>query len=320
MSETEHWRIRVVLVLGALTLLSLLGRSSTAQARDRLPLQKKSVEIGQPALVSPELEGYDKNGNPIYWDPRPRVVPLGGGKYMFKWFGHGGRELTLIYQRPDAVDVVVAASALPLPGGSLRYDYRLQNLKTSNLDLGGFMIRLLSRSAEALTTSSTMAVNPWRLLKQDFPDGAWVSFHPVREKGLIMPGEGTRYGLVSPDLPALAECRAFGGNLTMRGAGEEPPTVIESLYLRPDAWPHGYTIGPDERMAKMSLKERSNYLVQHLPQMLELGWIQNKPTMQWYMDNLRAGKTAEVRTRAQKDFEKKLITSEVLALMTYLLR
>jgi hypothetical protein len=313
-------RIPIAFLPALLALLEILGRPPIAHTRDRLPLQKKNVEIGQPAPVSPEFEGYDKDGKPIYWDPKPRVAPLGGGKYAFKWFGHSGRQLTLIYERPDAVDAVVAASALPLPGGSFRYEYRVRNLESSDLDLGGFMVRILSRGAEALTDSSTTAVNPWRLLKQDFPDGAWVSFQPVREKGLILPGEWAHYALVSPDLPGLADCRAFAGNLTMQGVGEEPPTVLENLYLRNDAWPHGWTIGPDERLAKMSLRERLDYLVEKLPKMLELGWIDNEKVMGWYEMNLKAGKTAEVRARADADFKRKLITSEVLALMTYLTR
>ena len=75
--------------------------------------------------------------------------------------------------------------------------------------------------------------------------------------------------------------------------------MLEDLYLGRDAWPHGYTIGPDERLGKMSVKERSNYLVQHLPQMLELGWIENQKVMQWYQNwYLKAGKVAEVRARA----------------------
>jgi LEA14-like dessication related protein len=54
--------------------------------------------------------------------------------------------------------------------------------------------------------------------------------------------------------------------------------------------------------------------------MLELGWIENQKVMQWYETNLKAGKVAEVRARAEADFKKNLITSEVLALMTYLTR
>ncbi|MBI1983269.1 MAG: hypothetical protein HYS61_03630, partial [Acidobacteria bacterium] len=80
----------------------------------------------------------------------------------------------------------------------------------------------------------------------------------------------------------------------------------------------GYTIGPDERLAKMGLQGRLNYLIIRLPQMLELGWIENEKVMQWYKENIIAGKTSEVRARAKSDFQKSLITSEVLALMTYL--
>ena len=54
--------------------------------------------------------------------------------------------------------------------------------------------------------------------------------------------------------------------------------------------------------------------------MLRLGWMEDGTVLQWYKHNLDAGKAAEVRTRAQADFQKNLITSEVLALMTLLLK
>jgi hypothetical protein len=70
----------------------------------------------------------------------------------------------------------------------------------------------------------------------------------------------------------------------------------------------------------MPLEGRLKYLIEHLPKMLELGWIENQLVMGWYETNLKAGKAAEVRARAQADFQQNLITSEVLALMTYLTR
>ena len=66
MTKCERPQVTVAVLLAVLALLHTFGRSRTAQARDRLPLEKKDVEIGQPAPVSAEFEGYDKNGNPIY--------------------------------------------------------------------------------------------------------------------------------------------------------------------------------------------------------------------------------------------------------------
>jgi len=53
--------------------------------------------------------------------------------------------------------------------------------------------------------------------------------------------------------------------------------------------------------------------------MLRFGWIEDQQVMGWYVDNLKSEKISEVRSRAQEDFNRQQITSEVLALVTYLL-
>ena len=106
----------------------------------------------------------------------------------------------------------------------------------------------------------------------------------------------------------------------MKGTEEELHPALSNLILRHEAWPHGHTIGPDERLAKLSLQERLQYLSDRLPEMLRLGWMEDQAVMRWYKENLDAGKAGEVRARAQADFKKNLITSEVLALMTHLTR
>jgi hypothetical protein len=319
MIKSESWGVIPASLLLGGVLLGVMGPIPTLQARDRLPLQKKKIEIGQPAPYAPELEGYDKKGNPVYWDPKPHVVPLGDGKYAFKWTGHSGRELTLIYQRPDLVDVAVEASAVAGGGGRLKYRYIVRNLKASKQNLGAFDVQTFSPAAQPETDPSTYATNP-AYRRKDIPpeEGLGIYFAPLSGKRQIGPGAQALFVLTSPDSPGIVRCRAHGDTSMMKGVGEEPPSVLEDLFLGRDAWPQGYTIGPDERLAKMSLKERSSYLVQHLPQMLELGWMENQKVMAWYETSLRAGKAAEVRARAETDSKKNLITSEVLALMTYL--
>lgn len=312
-------RLRFLLV--APTLLVCVARLSVleAGALDRLPLQKRNVEIGQPEPVAKELEGYDSQGNPIYWDPQPSVVPLGSGKYAFKWFGRKGRELTLIYERPDAVNVIVQASISTSTLHSISYRYKVLVLKTSGLSVTGFGVQTFSQTITPATDSATFTGKMAGFL-EEFAEGSWMSFGPLRGPAAIPPGGQTGFAFVSPDLPGLVSCRAHGGSFVVKGVGEEPPTVLENLYLGHDAWPRGYTIGPDERLAKMSIEERLKYLVVRLPQMLELGWIENQKVMGWYEANLKAGKAAEVRAAAEADFKRNLITSEVLALMTYVTR
>jgi hypothetical protein len=265
-----------------------------------------------------EFSGYDKDGNPIYWDPRPRVISLGNGKYAFKWIGHAGQELELIYLRPDAVEVIVEAAATFSEAAGFTYRFKVRNTTASENSVGGFEFQRFSRDLRTVTDGLTYAT-PASLLAEPYPpEGGWMRFAPLNVGNAIKPGNSAIYVLRSPDLPGLLSCRVHAGNLTMEGVGEEPPAGFESLMLRRDAWPHGYTIGPDDRLAKMGLQGRLNYLGMRLPQMLELGWIENERVMQWYKENLLSGKTAEVRARAEADFKRNLITSEVLALMTYL--
>jgi hypothetical protein len=302
-----------------LVCINLAGDCLAVQPRSRLPLQSKSITIGQPAPVGKELQGYDKDGQPIYWDPRPRVVALGGGRYAFKWFGRSGRELSLVYERPDAVDVVVEAFVDTGERGDVSYRYSVHALKTSPLPVTGFVVQTFSQKTTPKTNSARFA-GKMAAFTKEFAQGEWIAFGPLGGRTAVTPGEHADFAFSSPDLPGVVACRAHGGSLIIAGVGEEPPTVLENLYLGHDAWPQGYTIGPDERLAKMSLKERQNYLIERLPKMLELGWIENQAVMQWYKQSLEAGKTSEVRTRAKADLDRNLITSEVVALITYLLR
>lgn len=314
-----HRNIQFVVSLSVVVCLKVVTGSFALPSPDRLPLQKKNIELGQPAPVSPEFEGYDNQGKPIYWDPQPRVVMLGSGKYAFKWFGRSGREFTLVYERPDAVDVIVEASVSNSLLRSITYRYKVRVQKSSGLSVTGFVVQTFGQNITRATDSVTFTGEMGGFIKE-FAEGTWMSFGPLRGRGAIPPGQQTDFALVSTDLPGLVACKAHGGSFMVKGVGEEPPTVLENLYLGHDAWPQGYTIAPDERLAKMGLQGRLNYLIIRLPQMLELGWIENQSVMQWYKENLAAGKAAEVRARAETDFKRNLITSEVLALMTYLTR
>jgi hypothetical protein len=313
------FKTRLRLVVAIPTLFVCLGGLGPpeAVALRRLPLQKRKIEIGQPAPMEKEFQGYDKDGNPVYWDPQPRVVPLGNGKFAFKWLGLGGRELTLIYERPDAVDVIVKASLSTSTPRGITYRYKVQALKTSGLPVTGFVVQTFSQDITSATDSATFTGKMASFIKE-FAEGNWISFGPLQGNRAIPPGKEGMYALVSGDLPGVVACTAHGGALMLKIESEEPPSVLQNLFLGRDAWPHGYTIGPDERLAKMGLQGRLNYLIIRLPQMLELGWIENEQVLQWYKEKVAAGKTAEVRARAKADFDKKLITSEVLALMTYL--
>src|SRR5205085_4210393 len=96
-----------------LTLFALALVMQTAGALQRLPFQKKRLILQSPTSYEKRILRYDsKTGEPIYYDPKPRVVPLDvkSGKYGLRWIGYDGKEKTIIYQRPDVIDAVISAS------------------------------------------------------------------------------------------------------------------------------------------------------------------------------------------------------------------
>ncbi len=93
---------QVWLILG----LAFLGRTESLDDA-RSPLQRTRWEIKVPAIAK-EIIGY-KDGEPVYYDPQPEIDPIREGKYAFRWTGTRGRRLSVIYQRPDLVDVIVEA-------------------------------------------------------------------------------------------------------------------------------------------------------------------------------------------------------------------
>ena len=97
------------------------------------------------------------------------------------------------------------------------------------------------------------------------------------------------------------------------------PEVFSAHLPGYEIWPRGWTIGPDSRLTNLSRNGRVKYLQEHLPEMLRFGWIEDQQMMRGYVDNLKPEKISDVRSRAQEDFNRQQITSEVLALVTYLL-
>jgi len=306
------------LVAGLLCAVCMLA----LYAATRKPLQKSVKELPAPRQPEKVLLGQDDKGEPVYYDLNPRVVPLGGGRYAFKWMGLKGQELTEIYSRPDAIDVVVEAALQKVEDGRHEFNYKVRVLRTSPRDLSGYYVQTFSPTAKAaplfgvrITKGPTHNAVP-----KEFSFGRWFSFGLISDQRKVTPGQAIELVILAADLPGVVECRANASIVRYSTASEELPDAFLDVIVRHDAWPRGYTIGPDERLAKMSLEGRLKYLVEHLPQMLELGWIENQKVMDWYEANLKAGKAAEVRARAEIDFKRNLITSEVLALMTYLTR
>lgn len=318
MKHTIAFVTAVAAVLGA-------AMADLAHAK-RKPLPRPAIE---------EKIQHTPTGNSVRMNPRTgqaEEYPLEGevsldsktGHFRLSWNGIDGRRKTLIWEPPWNIDAVVAASAALDPDTRhIRYAYFIQNLPSSREKLQSLYVEASGALENVESPDDTWYTRPLtgRLReKLDVTAGrAWSQ----TERGLIglLPGQrATGFSYTSMAPPGIVRC-FVRAHTRGHSAGEEAPDVLVDAIVKYN-WmvPQGYTIGPDERLAKMTLQERLKYLVERLPQMLELGWIENQQVMGWYETNLKAGKAAEVRARAESDFRKNLITSEVHALMTYLTR
>ncbi len=115
-----------------------------SQRTNRLPLQKKHIVLQAPKNYAQRFLGMDRDtGKEIYYDPKPEVVLLDekGGKYAFKWIGYDGKEKTVIYQRPDAINAVVSARVETTGSGNSTYTYTIENLQSSGEELTSYFVQ-----------------------------------------------------------------------------------------------------------------------------------------------------------------------------------
>ncbi|MEE8584221.1 MAG: hypothetical protein V3T83_05145 [Acidobacteriota bacterium] len=224
----------------------------------------------------------DPAGEPVSYDPKPRVVPLDArpGTYHLKWIGQDGQEKTLVYDRPDAFDAVVHASAAKTASGSFAYIYTVKNMQWSGQDITGFAVQNFSSD---VTRPRLGKVYVGRMSNTipEMREGNWIRFGVLGNfRPLVPPGSSIEFRLESPSPPGLVRCRANGGSLGIQGIGEEPPLELEELWLGYEAWPSGYTIGPMDSLAQKPSAGRE-HLHRHLDRLVrrhlilkggDLGW------------------------------------------------
>jgi len=280
---------------------------------DRLPLQRTSKKKIRTGPLPYEMKPWETRV-----DPKPRVVDLGKGKYGFRWIGSRGQELQVVFERPDMIDVVVEASVFSATGGQLSYRYRVHNLKSSLQLLRKLVIQTFSENTSPERDPSWYA-GRLRVGYKEYSEGQWLTFGFLDSVLKVHPGESVEITLKSTDPPGIVKCATAGAFLMMNAAEEALPEVFlyETNLPNKESWPSGYTIGPDSRLAGFSRAEKVKYMVDHLPEMLRLGWIRDRKVMQWYQENLRPGERERIRTQAREDTQKGLITTEVLALLSY---
>jgi hypothetical protein len=125
------------------TVLAFGLASSPTQQLQRLPLQKKKIELKSPSSWPKSARVDPHTKKEIPYDPKPRieVADPRAGKYNLKWIGYDGKEKVVVYQRPDCVGVVVAASTAISSSGTFAYEYAVRNLAISGDYLNGFAVQ-----------------------------------------------------------------------------------------------------------------------------------------------------------------------------------
>lgn len=306
-------RFLIVLLLAVQTSCVV---SQTAQQVRRQPLQRSEFRFSVPQQYERRITGYNpQTGEPINYDHRPRieVIDERAGRYALRWIGYDGQEKTILYQRHDAIDVIVATSVSVTPEGGFLYDYNIRNLSTSGTFLSFFMVQNFADNVQPTNTERGFVGSMSNQIHV-FREGNWIGFGWSYIGNDVTPGREISLKLSSPAPPGLVRCRVHGGPTTLQGVGEDMPPEIDDALPGYEVLPRGYTIGPVDTLRNASPTQRANYLLERLPQLQEIGWI-TPSARQWYETNLRSNNFQAIIERAERDLQAEQITSEVFALI-----
>jgi hypothetical protein len=319
------------------------GESSLKASRRQL--QKSSAVLKSPTNYLKRTIGHDeKTGEDVTYDPKPHVEKVDdkSGKYAFKWVGYDGKEKVVEYQRDDAIDAVVSASVSKTPEGRYLYTYRVSNLPSSPTYLSSFIVqnfaadtrpvevngqptndgdlRLLSAFRNSPNRGQQRNLDDMHFgemtnLIEVFKEGTWIDISVLEDASFkVNPGQEIEMKLLSSAPPGLVGCRATAGSSTLKGAGEHMPTELENVMPGYDAWPSGYTLGPDNRLASLPPAKRAEYVLARLPLFEQLGWV-TPSARAWYEQRVKQGDLAGAASRAGQDLKSEQITTEVYALL-----
>jgi len=310
----------IVAVVGSFGLSAIT--SSSQEAIKRQPLRKPGFHLKSPAVYEKRIRV--RSGKEVTYDPKPRVAVADArtGKYALKWIGYDGREKVVIYQRPDAIDVVVTGAVENSTDEKYVYNYTVDILPSSGTYLYSFALQNFSadtRPIEVNGLAPTLAGNLVLIgemshLIQRYKDGHWIAFGTLPElERTVGPGGKLRIKISSNAAPGLVECTAVAGSRTMKGAGEHMPQELEDVLPGYDVWPSGYTVGPVASLNSLPQSARVTYIVDRMPRFETLGWI-TPAARAWYEKNLKPD-VPSAQKRARRDLESQQISAEVFAMI-----
>jgi hypothetical protein len=299
--------IRVLLLLSIYT-CAVMGQKM-APTLSRVPLDKPTITLKSPTKYERRVSGQDpKTGQISYYDPKPEVVLLDARtkKYGLRWVGYDGKQKTVIYQKPDGVDVVASASVERVAGGQFLYHYHIANLQSSSQYLSTFVVQNYSSKVTG-TKNADLYVGAVTRNGREFKDGNWIGYGILSHD--VTPGQSIELRLLSTAPPGLVECRV-AGVLGMKGVGEEMPQELENVLPGYEAWPHGLTLGPHDWLQTATVSDKVTYVRKLVPRMRELGWL-TASASRWYEQNLNPQQLDSVLRHVDEDFKNGNITSEV---------
>jgi len=315
--------MRLLLLLGLVVQVACTASTAVRQPErvKRMPLEKSNVKLKAPTRYEPRVASVNPQTNePVYFDPKPQIVPVDekAGKYAFKWIGYDGKEKTIIYQRADAIDAVVSASVERNSSEQYLYTYKIENLPSGGSQLSGFIVQNFAADVQPIKTRDGRVGRMSNDIQQ-FRDGNWIHYGPSYLKDEVTPGRSVELQILSSVPPGLVGCRIYGGEMTIKGAGEHMPTELENAMSGYEEWPKGFTIGPIDKLKASSPQEHAQYILSILPQAHKLGWITDS-ALRWYTEKLSVNDLAAVSERAAHDLKTEQITTEVFAMIEALRR
>jgi hypothetical protein len=303
------------IILSVILFVSLVGAAIPPfQKAGRLPMQKQEIKLEAPKRYAQRILRVDKNtGEPVYYDPKPQIMLMDrkSGKYAFKWIGYDGKEKVVIYQRPDAIDAVVSGAVMKADSGKFIYVYKVENLTSSRQEFATFVVQGFTTDVQPDRTSNIF-VGPVTKNDREFKDGSWLGFAVLDSS--VQPGRSIEFRLESSAPPGMVECRISGGPRGMKGVGEDMPQELENVLPGYEAWPRGFTIGPDDGLKSLPANKRINYIRKRLLHFQRLGWMATG-SVSWYQENLRGDNLEAVYRQAEEDLRAGRITTEVSALI-----
>lgn len=238
--------------------------------------------------------------------------------------------------------MIVSASVSKASEGKYIYIYEVQNLPTSSTYLSHFIVQNFAFDTRPVEVNGRptnnqdlrildafrndppdgtsrnleeLSIGQMSNLIQVFKDGSWISFAPLPNfKPQVIPSQTLEIKILSSAPPGLVECSVTGGELTLKGVGEEMPAELEDMIPGYEEFPRGYSIGPLNTLKNVPTSEHVKYILERLPQFEKLGWITNA-ARRWYEQNLKADNVDSVFKRAEQDLKSEQITTEVFAML-----